>query len=253
MADGLARVAAGWRDESSRPVAEFALLLTGRAPGFGISSTQALNAAGLRDHERTSVSTIIFAARSHLEFVVRAQEAGVGVDVFVHSWNPEAAALIDAQYGEHLVLSAHERPPLSGARRRACVRATSSGAAALSARARVHVRASQACATRRTHTRSRLAARRCSRATTSAPRHSGAAWRTDCFSRCALTLSSAGRCGSGCSRHAASRSQRAAAPAPSRRSASEPRSCARAPGASRPGVACRTLHALASSHAARAG
>ena len=46
---------------------------------------------------------------SHVEHIVRANEAD-GVDVFLHSWNPELAAVLDSAYAPHLRGSLHEPP-----------------------------------------------------------------------------------------------------------------------------------------------
>ena len=47
---------------------------------------------------------------THIEHVVRANEAAGGVDVFVHSWNPELASVLDRAYAPHLRASLHELP-----------------------------------------------------------------------------------------------------------------------------------------------
>ena len=39
---------------------------------------------------------------THVEHIVRANEAAGGVDVFVHSWNPELASVLDRAYAPHL-------------------------------------------------------------------------------------------------------------------------------------------------------
>ena len=39
---------------------------------------------------------------THIEHIVRANEAAGGVDVFVHSWNPEIASVLDRAYAPHL-------------------------------------------------------------------------------------------------------------------------------------------------------
>lgn len=113
VAQGLHRVRMS-ASVRQRPPARFGLLITGRASGYGISATAALKRRSLKPYERTSISAIFFAARSHREFILGLNRM-YGVDVFVHSWNPEAAGLIDAQYGDHLALSLHEAPPLTGA------------------------------------------------------------------------------------------------------------------------------------------
>lgn len=47
---------------------------------------------------------------THVEHIVRANEAAGGVDVFVHSWNPELAEVLDRAYAPHLRSSLHELP-----------------------------------------------------------------------------------------------------------------------------------------------
>jgi hypothetical protein len=47
---------------------------------------------------------------THVEHIVRANEAAGGVDVFVHSWNPELAQVLDRAYAPHLRASLHELP-----------------------------------------------------------------------------------------------------------------------------------------------
>ena len=47
---------------------------------------------------------------THVEHIVRANEAAGGVDVFVHSWNPELAPVLDRAYAPHLRASLHELP-----------------------------------------------------------------------------------------------------------------------------------------------
>ena len=92
--------------------AKYALLLHGR---LGTVSTPP--AASLRIswcgsdivHDRcfSGSGYVSLLAASHLEHVVTAN-ADRGVDIFVHSWNPELALRLDAAYAPHLRGSLHE-------------------------------------------------------------------------------------------------------------------------------------------------
>ena len=96
--------------------ARFALLLHGR-----IGTT--LKAASKSEGQPADRRLIVMSALSHMRHVVCANTANAAnaanaatptapgasaVDVFVHSWNPESAELIDAQYGAHLRSSRHQ-------------------------------------------------------------------------------------------------------------------------------------------------
>ena len=78
--------------------------------------------AALWRHDQGSPRVVKLCAASHMEHIVRAnlpacdcgarrsrQRAG-GVDVFLHSWNPELARYLDAAYQPHLRGSLHQPP-----------------------------------------------------------------------------------------------------------------------------------------------
>ncbi|KAG8460295.1 hypothetical protein KFE25_011786 [Diacronema lutheri] len=101
---------------AERPLARYALLVAGRYGPWSKAASQ-----GVQRNFSSSLRQIRFAAASHLAHVVLAPDNAApaadgarGVDVFVHSWNPDAAAFIDAQYARALVASAHQ--PLEEAR-----------------------------------------------------------------------------------------------------------------------------------------
>ena len=66
--------------------------------------------AALYLNERGSAKLIEFTSASHREYLIRTNERMGGVDVFVHSWNPELASLIDSAYSGTLRDSLHEPP-----------------------------------------------------------------------------------------------------------------------------------------------
>jgi hypothetical protein len=121
---GLDRVAS--LRPTGRAHARYALLLSGRIPSYGIpSSTAILHAKG------ASIALLKMAARSQLENIVLPNAESGGVDVFAHTWNPEAAALFDSEYGEHLVSSLHQPVEISSPRDKAYSHALSIGRGAL--------------------------------------------------------------------------------------------------------------------------
>ena len=84
--------------------AQFAVLLHGRIGRLNRTASDSVN-------EKLSASRqlISMCSSSHLHFVVAANSGPAGgVDVFVHTWNPESAAFIDASYGAHLRASQHQ-------------------------------------------------------------------------------------------------------------------------------------------------
>jgi len=83
--------------------AHFALLLHGRVGSIGLPASESI-----RKMQGKSRRLVTLSALSHLSNVVRANEADGGVDVHVHSWNPELAPLIDELYGASLRSSSHE-------------------------------------------------------------------------------------------------------------------------------------------------
>ena len=84
--------------------AHFALLLHGRIGRIDKSAS-----AAVTEKLGASHKLVAMCSQSHLHFVVAANSglAG-GVDVFVHTWNPESAAFIDASYGVYLRGSQHQ-------------------------------------------------------------------------------------------------------------------------------------------------
>jgi hypothetical protein len=83
--------------------AHFALLLHGLLGAIDVPASEAI-----RTMQGGSRRLVTLSALSHLFHVVRANEADGGVDVHVHSWNPELAPLIDELYGAALRSSTHE-------------------------------------------------------------------------------------------------------------------------------------------------
>ena len=86
------------------PAARFALLLHGKIGRLNKTATEAVN-----EKLGASRELITLCSRSHLHFIVAANSGPAGgVDVFVHTWNPDSAAFIDASYGSHLRASQHQ-------------------------------------------------------------------------------------------------------------------------------------------------
>ena len=84
--------------------AQFALLLHGRIGRLNRTASDAV-----RENLGASRQLIALCSSSHLHFVVAANSGPAGgVDIFVHTWNPESAAFIDASYGAHLRASEHQ-------------------------------------------------------------------------------------------------------------------------------------------------
>jgi hypothetical protein len=112
--------------------ARFALLLHGKIGRLNTTASQAV-----RDHTGASRELITLCSRTHLHFIVAANSGSAGgVDVtghhsnptdhqqidrmtprhpsrvhcqvFVHTWNPDSGAFIDASYGPHLRASKHQ-------------------------------------------------------------------------------------------------------------------------------------------------
>jgi hypothetical protein len=91
--------------------AHYALLLHGRLGTIGVAPSISLvmQASLLKDDD--FARAIGTCAASHLEHIVQANgrpTEGGGVDVFVHTWNPDLGWLVDAQYAPHLRASLHE-------------------------------------------------------------------------------------------------------------------------------------------------
>ena len=112
--------------------ARFALLLHGKIGRLNMTASEAV-----RDHTGASRELITLCSRTHLHFIVAANSGSAGgVDVtghrsnptdhqqidrmtprhpsrvhcqvFVHTWNPDSGAFIDASYGPHLRASKHQ-------------------------------------------------------------------------------------------------------------------------------------------------
>lgn len=66
--------------------------------------------AALWRNDPGSTKLITFCAQSHLAYVVRENWRNGGVDIFLHSWNPELASYIDLAYGQWLRGSSHQQP-----------------------------------------------------------------------------------------------------------------------------------------------
>lgn len=105
-------------DAAAQAQAKYALLLCGLIGTLrgGCASCAAGFSRKHHEPEGASARLVAYVAESHLEHVVRPNAAAGGVDVFVHTWNPEAAVFVDAQYGRHLRLSLHQAPEARGAR-----------------------------------------------------------------------------------------------------------------------------------------
>ena len=78
----------------------YALLLHGMV---GELRTDTIHAQG----EVASAKVLVLCSRSQLENVVAANRDS-GVDVFLHSWNPQSGSFLDEQYGAHLQASQHD-------------------------------------------------------------------------------------------------------------------------------------------------
>jgi hypothetical protein len=89
--------------------ARFALLLSGKVGSIRGGCASCADGFASKQHEPPGASArlIAYVAKSHMQHVVRAN-AALGVDVFVHTWNPEAGLYIDQQYGDALRLSLHQ-------------------------------------------------------------------------------------------------------------------------------------------------
>lgn len=91
------------------PPARFALLICGHLADLRSSSSARIqsNMTNLA-LPRASARLIRYVTASHMQNIVEANAARGRVDVFAHTWNPEAATYIDASYGSALRLSAHQ-------------------------------------------------------------------------------------------------------------------------------------------------
>ncbi len=91
------------------PMARYALLLHGR---YGHSRHTAT--ATIASNISADLTLIAFCAATHMEFVVNANAKVGGVDIFIHSWNPEFGpdaphrTFLASQYGPHLRESLHQ-------------------------------------------------------------------------------------------------------------------------------------------------
>eukprot|EP00908_Phaeocystis_cordata_P012374 Transcript_23356.p1 GENE.Transcript_23356~~Transcript_23356.p1 ORF type:complete len:317 (-),score=96.99 Transcript_23356:807-1757(-) len=88
----------------AEPKSSFALVLHGMVGTILWSPS-----AALWRGNQGSPRTVKLCSASHMERIVRANQAD-GVDVFVHSWNPELAAVLDEAYAPNLRASLHEVP-----------------------------------------------------------------------------------------------------------------------------------------------
>ena len=83
-----------WYDVSSQP-ARFALLLCGRVGPLRLSPSKALFA---KRPALPSRALIQLASAAHHTQIIHPNLASGGCDVFIHTWNPEEAELIDGLY-----------------------------------------------------------------------------------------------------------------------------------------------------------
>jgi hypothetical protein len=86
------------------PAARYALVVHGLVGSLSWSPS-----AALWRNDPGSTKLIKFCSASHLAYIVRSNRRH-GVDVFVHSWNPELADYIDQTYGQWLRGSLHQPP-----------------------------------------------------------------------------------------------------------------------------------------------
>lgn len=93
-----------WYDVPSQP-ARFALLLCGRIGPLRLSPSKALFA---KRPALPSRALIHLASAAHHTQVIHPNLASGGCDVFIHTWNPEEAELIDGLYSGALRRSRHE-------------------------------------------------------------------------------------------------------------------------------------------------
>lgn len=99
-------------EAAAQAQAKYALLLCGLIGTLrgGCASCAAGFSRKHHEPEGASARLVAYVAESHLKHVVRPDAAAGGVDVIVHTWNPEAAVFVDAQYGRHLRISLHQAP-----------------------------------------------------------------------------------------------------------------------------------------------
>lgn len=90
-------------DASPEPLGRFALLLFGR-----LGPVVATPSASIREGLGASVPLLKFCALLLHEHLLLPNLASGGVDVFVHSWNPELAGTIDGLFARALRGSRHE-------------------------------------------------------------------------------------------------------------------------------------------------
>lgn len=110
--------------------ARFALLLHGRLGTLSVPPSFSLVSPRVRPHNFIEAAAVCAASlRAH---VLEANRGGV--DVFVHSWNPDVGARVDALYAPHLRRSQHQRVQF-GDKQKARSQALSVGRAALLMRA----------------------------------------------------------------------------------------------------------------------
>lgn len=92
-----------WLYERHERPPRFALLLHGRLGPVTMPASRAL-----RKRVPPSISLIELCAATHHSAIIHANLAAGGVAVFVHSWNPEEANVIDGLYSAHLRGSRHD-------------------------------------------------------------------------------------------------------------------------------------------------
>tara|TARA_B100000795_G_scaffold257254_1_gene230339 strand:+ start:129 stop:506 length:378 start_codon:yes stop_codon:yes gene_type:complete len=100
-------------------LASYALLFHGRLGRVNMPPSESIKKANkacaprdTRCYSYTGAGYVSLLAASHFTHLISANAAD-GVDVFVHSWNPEMRTILDAAYGSHLRGSLHEQPNAS--------------------------------------------------------------------------------------------------------------------------------------------